>query len=247
MYWFIEVQPGVLGVKRGFVIFGVVFALLGVAQAADLPDVSPDYAPAPAVAYDWTGFYLGLQGGYEWHQDDVEDPIPQFRGTVDLDGVLLGVHAGYDYQFNGGFVVGLVGDIEWADGSGTGVVGGGIALARAEANWQGSLRARLGYAINNILLYGTGGLAFANYDLDYTCCALAFNIGDQFDETLFGYTLGGGAAYAFAPNWTVWSDYRFTDYETADSGIVNCCAGPPNRQEHDIQTHAVRLGLSRRF
>jgi opacity protein-like surface antigen len=74
-----------------------------------------------------------------------------------------------------------------------------------------------------------------------------FGIGDQFEDTVVGFTVGGGAAVAAFSSWEIFADYRFTDYETASSGIANCCAPPPNSQEHDLTTHAVRLGVSRRF
>ena len=232
----------------------VVFGIGGIAAAADIPEEAPLPPPAPE-RFDWTGFYVGIQGGYEWREDDVEDPVPvpPFATSFNFDGAVLGAHAGYDYQFSNPFVLGVVADIEWADGSNTSsAFGPGVDIfAKAEANWLGSLRARLGYAIDKFLIYATGGLAFANYDFDYTCCfpggPPVFNLGDQFDETVFGYTIGGGAAVAFSENWNAWADYRYSEYHTASSGIVNCCAGPPNKQNHDIKTHALRLGLSRKF
>jgi outer membrane immunogenic protein len=115
------------------------------------------------------------------------------------------------------------------------------------SNWQGSLRARVGYAKDEYLIYATGGLAFANYDFDYTCCGLGFGIGDQFDETLLGGTVGGGVARQLHDGWVTWVDYRYTAYEEASSGIVNCCAPAPNSQDHEMDTHAVRVGLSRQL
>ena len=144
-----------------------------------------------------------------------------------------------------------MGDVEWADGSGTGAAGdpaGGLD-GRAEANWQGSARARIGAAFGSIMVYGTGGLAVGNYDLDYSCCFTIpeFNIGDQFNETLLGYTVGGGAAVGAFTSWIVWTDYRFTEYETASGDVFNCCGSPPQRQDHDLTSHAVRFGVSRKF
>jgi len=66
-------------------------------------------------------------------------------------------------------------------------------------------------------------------------------------ETVAGYTIGGGAAFAAFSSREIWADYRFTDYETASGDIANCCAPPPNSQDHDLTTHAVRVGVSRGF
>lgn len=210
----------------------------------------PGFAAAQGVpAYDWSGVYLGVQGGWQWQRDDFEDPVLGINGDIDFDGAILGGHLGVDRQF-GRLVVGLAGDFEWADGSGDSVADNDpTVFARAEANWQGSVRGRIGAAFDRILVYATGGLAFANYDLDYTFPGPppVFGIGDQFDETVAGYTVGGGAAFAAFSSWEIWADYRFTDYETATGDIANCCAPPPNSQDHDLTTHAVRVGVSRRF
>jgi outer membrane immunogenic protein len=114
-------------------------------------------------------------------------------------------------------------------------------------NWQGSVRGRVGAAFDRVLVYGTGGPAFASYDLDYTFPGPVFGIGDQFEDTVLGFTVGGGAAFAAFSAWGIFADYRFTDYETASGDITICCAPPPNGQDHDLTTHAVRLGVSRRF
>lgn len=208
----------------------------------------PGFAAAQTPpSHDWTGVYLGVQGGWQWHQDDFEDPIASFEGDIDFDGAIAGGHIGADRQI-GHLVFGVAGDFEWADGDGDSVADNNASVfARAEANWQGSLRARLGAAFDRVLIYGTGGLAFANYDLDYTFPVQVFGIGDEFDDTVAGFTVGGGAAFAAFSSWDIWADYRFTDFGTASSDITNCCAPPPNSQEHELTAHAVRLGISRRF
>lgn len=221
--------------------------LLGMGATAIAADAVEDVVIVDE-AYNWSGVYVGVQGGYQWYEDDVADPVEGVSGSVDFDGALAGLHAGYDWQ-SGSWVFGVVGDVEWADGDGTsdalGV--GSSVFARAEVNWQASLRARIGYAFDRVLLYATGGLAVADYDFDFTCCGLPFGIGDQFSDTLVGYTVGVGAAYAFTNEWNVWADYRYTDFDTASDSIANCCALPPNSQDHDVSTNAVRIGLSRRF
>jgi outer membrane immunogenic protein len=199
----------------------------------------------PPVAYDWSGAYVGIQGGWQWIRDDVEDPVSIFQTSFDFDAPMAGIHAGMDFQ-SGSWVLGLAGDAEWANGDGESGLFGDMLEARAEVNWQASLRARLGYAFDRTLIYATGGLALAGYDLDYTGRHLPFGP-DEFSDTLLGYTVGVGAAYAFADQWNVWADYRYTEFGTASGDIINCCSNPPNSQDHDISTKGLRIGLSRRF
>jgi outer membrane immunogenic protein len=224
------------------------------ALAADAVVVIPPAAPAPPTspppaAMRWSGFYVGIQGGWQRIIDEVEDPIPSFAGTVTFGGAALGVHAGFDFQ-RGPLVVGVIGDIEWAGGTGIspGFAGGDV-YGLAAANWQGSVRARFGVAGNRVMVYATGGLAFGNFDFDYTCCnpAPVFGQGDQFTDTVWGYTVGGGLAVAASPSLIIWADYRFTNYREATSTITVCCAPPPNSQDHDVRTHTFRVGISRLF
>jgi outer membrane immunogenic protein len=205
-----------------------------------------------APAFEWTGMYVGLQGGWELHHDDnaqLNSAGQEFLGDFDFDGALLGGHIGLDRQL-GPLVLGVVGDLEWADGSGTGGAGdpGFGKDARAAANWQGSARARIGAAFGNVMLYGTGGLAVGHYDFDYSCCFQnsppRFGLGDEFNETLLGYTVGGGVAVGAFSSWVAWTDYRFTEYETATGSADFCCGGT---HQHDMTSHAVRFGLSRKF
>jgi outer membrane immunogenic protein len=164
---------------------------------------------------------------------------------VEFDGGIAGGHIGADRQL-GPLVLGVVGDLEWADGSG--VQAAADVFGKAEANWQGSIRGRVGAAFNRILLYGTGGFAFANYDFDFTFTGapLFGAFGDEFSDIVAGWTAGGGAAVKFGA-WEFWGDYRFSDYGKTSSDITNCCAPPPFAQDHDVSTQAVRVGVSRRF
>jgi outer membrane immunogenic protein len=216
------------------------------AVAADI-----ELAPEEVSVLDWTGLYIGIQGGWKHHEDEVQDPIPPYSTDFDFDGGVFGGHAGYDHQF-GSLVLGIVGDFEWAGGDGESD-GFGVAddiFAKAEANWEASIRARFGFAFDSFLIYGTAGWAFANYDFDYTCCfpgGPPTYLGDDFDETIDGFTIGAGAAWAMSPAWVIWADYRFTDYDEASSDITNCCSPPPNRQDHDVETQSVRVGISYYF
>ena len=126
------------------------------AQAADLAQPAP--APAPVADYaapsvlTWTGFYLGAHAGYGWGDADTNASDP------DLDGFLGGAQAGYNYQFDNNIVIGVEGDWSWSGVDGS---SGGVS---SDVDWVSSLRGRLGYAFDRYLVYGTGGVAFANVE-----------------------------------------------------------------------------------
>lgn len=187
------------------------------AIAADA--IVPYEEPAPVYGvYDWTGFYLGIQGGYVWTK------ASQPGGSDTFDGPTLGVHAGYNFQ-NGNWVFGVEGDVgyTWNERS--------FGADDVGTDWQGSLRGRVGYAIDRTLIYGTGGLAFTNVYVD--------NPGGSLDDTLFGWTLGAGIEHAFTDNWSARIEYRYSDFgEFTPNGV---------RTGIDFTEHALRIGVSFKF
>ncbi|SFZ80603.1 outer membrane immunogenic protein [Devosia enhydra] len=201
------------------------------AYAADLSMVSPIY-PAPVSTFDWTGPYIGLHAGYGWG-DETDDQsglfpsAPSFPGfpggpfpgadAFDMSGFVGGIHAGYTHQLPSGIVLGFEGDLDYADISGgaQGIYREGFSLRTLglTSHWQGSLRARTGYAIDNALLYGTAGVAFA----DGTLTNSGFNESDPIPSssetrTHVGWTVGLGAEYAFTQNWIGRAEVRYTEF-----------------------------------
>jgi len=161
-------------------------ALLGLATgavAADLP--SRRAAPAPVVAavpvFTWTGFYVGVNAGYGWSDDDFD--AVDLADDDDDGGFVGGAQVGYNYQI-GSFVVGLEGDIQYADFGADGafdIDGDGDADGEFDSSdWFGTVRARAGVAFDRALIYATGGFAFA--------------------DDANGWVVGGGVEYAFTNN-----------------------------------------------
>jgi outer membrane immunogenic protein len=243
-------------------------AFLGLAtgaMAADLP--SRTMAPmAPMISavpvFTWTGFYIGAQVGYAWGDDEDEFPanavvvgpnntfVP-FEGGFggDNDSFLAGVHAGYNYQF-GSIVVGIEGDIEGLFGDDddddfSGVVFNGTtglpatyAFNSNTLDWQGSIRARVGFAFDRAMIYATGGFAFGGISGGVASPGL-FNDGD---DTITGWTLGAGVEYAFTNNLTTRVEYRYTSFEGNDSVFDGVTFGGD-----ELDFHAIRVGLSYKF
>lgn len=244
-------------------------ALCASASAADLPRraVAP-VAPIVAVpVFTWTGFYVGVQAGYAFGQDKTTlfvGGVPLNLGAIgvdtsyDTDGFVGGVHAGYNVQF-GAFVAGVEGDLEYANVKGSRTLADALlapgysATASTEIGFQGSLRARLGFALDRAMIYATGGLAFANVEHNYGVTLPAGNVfgvpagsySERADETRWGYTLGAGVEYAFTSNLTARIEYRYTNLDSYNNVSTFLSPGDHARQEPDF--HAVRAGVSYKF
>ncbi len=219
-------------------------AMGGHALAADAAVMeSPPEAIVPV--FSWTGGYIGGQVGYLWGDGDATADFgapPPGTADVSPDGWLGGVYIGYNYQMPNNLVLGIDGDFAWtgADDSST-VVAGGVAVGRldTELEWEGAIRARLGYAVDRFLPYIAGGVAFGRLHGE------AFDTGGVFQgeasETNTGWTLGVGLEYAFTDNLVGRAEYRYTDFGDFDT-TVN---GTPISA--DLTTNDVRLGLAWKF
>ena len=175
------------------------------ATAADLggyrpAEVEPVDTSPPVRLFTWRGFYVGVNGGYAWGSGDstvISDGVNRATlDAIDPSGFLGGGQVGYNAQF-GNFVIGAEADIQggWVDGSSTGVAGvfGPVATS-SDLNWLSTVRGRVGFAADRMLIYATGGVAWA--DMDFTAG------GASGSETLTGYALGGGVEWALGNNWT---------------------------------------------
>ncbi|MGE4249936.1 MAG: outer membrane protein [Parvibaculaceae bacterium] len=235
--------------KKFFLAGAASIALTGAAQAADI--IEP-------TAYDWTGPYVGLQGGYAWGENDVEvdgEPTPALAvvlfppedGEIDIDGWMGGLHLGYLWQHDS-FVFGVEGDGEFADIDGREDVvefddGPTIGEIEQEIDWLASLRLRAGFAWDRALFYATGGLAVGGVEL-----SADFDQGDSEskDKTEWGWTVGGGVEYAFSDALSGRVEYRYTDLGKTKVSDVDTGFGAFDF-EADNTFHAVRAGLSWHF
>jgi outer membrane immunogenic protein len=199
------------------------------ANAADLRRPPPQYPvkAQPVRLFDWTGFYVGVNAGYGWGTSryDFGTELDRFK----VNGGLVGGTVGYNYQI-GSMVLGIEGDMDWQDVKGDGACVGGIC--QTKSRWLATARGRVGYAIDRLMPYVTGGVAFA--DLQTTVPGAALQ-----SDTRTGWTVGGGAEYAFAPNWTLKAEYLFVDL-----GKFTCVACGANVKFNE---NIVRAGLNYKF
>jgi outer membrane immunogenic protein len=225
---------GLKKMMKKILLASVAFAALGMvpAGAADLAARTYTKAPALAPLPTWAGFYIGGMGGYA--SDDSSNNA--------IKGGFAGGTVGYNWQ-QGNIVYGLEADAAWADisASATGfatVPGFGVVAATAtdKIDSTGSVRGRLGYVFNTVLLYGTAGYAWADNKVSLSA------LGATVSETKFlsGWTAGAGVEVMFAPKWSVKAEYL---YKSLDGGNYFNGALPVG----DINIHSVQVGVNYHF
>ena len=204
------------------------------ALAADIPRPAPSYK-APVVAapvFTWTGFYLGINGGYGWGKSDWDG----FAGNADPKGGLVGGTIGYNWQ-TGPWVWGLEGDIDWSDIKGDFANGLCPLGCETRNSWLATVRGRLGYAFDRIMPYVTGGLAVG--DIQHSFGGFASE-----RETRAGFAVGAGLEGAVTNNVTAKIEYLFVDLGDTDCGVLVCGGLPTNV---DFHAHVVRGGVNYKF
>ena len=220
------------------------------ALAADLPSrkVAP-VAPVVAPAFTWTGFYVGadIGGAFGYAKDSVWNAgVNQFARSFNSSGVVGGIHAGYNYQM-GAVVLGGEADL-WYNGISSRAVGTNAAgtvngTLKNELGWQGTIRARAGYAIDRALLFVTAGVAIAAPETSLTATTGLLGATASSSATRAGFTVGGGAEYAFTNNWIGKVEYRYADYGTKTiAGSV-----PTIAVKNSAQVNTITAGVSYKF
>ena len=220
------------------------------AMAADLPSrkVAPAYI-APAPIFTWSGFYLGVQAGVLWDQIQgannganawwASTLFPNAANTLwygynngpsTKTGFAGGGHVGYNFQ-TGPAVFGVEGDLEGASVWGSGL--------------RASIRGRLGFAIDRVLFYGTGGLAFMTRSGSNSYGAFGYNLGGNTSSSRTGWTVGAGVEYAFTQNWSAGLEYRYTQFSgnNGNTGYFGYNYGGNTK----INENALRARLSYHF
>jgi len=214
---------------KNILLASVAILALGTASAS-AADIArrpmPMKAPAYAPIYNWTGAYIGINGGGGWGRSDYSAPFP--TGSFNTSGGLVGGTLGYNWQM-GQLVFGVEGDIDWSNIRGSTPCAGTTCETRND--WLGTARGRLGYAFGRFLPYVTGGAAFGNVKTNIA------GIGSASD-TKAGWTLGGGLEYGLAGPWSIKAEYLYVDLGH-DSVVLGSNA--------NFHANVVRAGLNYRF
>jgi outer membrane immunogenic protein len=204
------------------------------AQAADIP--RPVYKGVRSIVayYNWTGFYVGINGGYGWGDSDWT--VPAVSNSP--KGALIGGTVGFNYQI-GSFVWGLEGDYDWADIKDSTACG--AFSCETKNSWLATARGRVGYAFDRWLPYFTGGAAFGKVEANSTNPAAP-----GASDTRTGWTVGGGLEYAFLGNWSAKIEYLYVDLGSFDCNAA-CSGAAAVGSTVDFKTNIIRAGLNYKF
>jgi len=191
------------------------------ALAADLAARPYTKAPPPMMAaiYDWSGFYIGVNGGGGWSKNTWDVVGGGREGSHDASGGTIGGQVGYRWQM-GQLVFGVEAQGNWADISGDNVSALFATRNRTKIDALGLFTGQVGYAWNNVLLYAKGGAAVTDDKYTITNAAGAFLASTS--NTRWGGVVGAGLEYGFAPNWSlgVEYDHLFMDRQTISFGAL---------------------------
>jgi outer membrane immunogenic protein len=213
-------------------------ALSAASQSASAADMGVRARPAPVPAmvqqFNWTGFYLGVHGGYG--SGSTDNNIVGLN-SPDPTGWFAGGQLGYNWQAPGSpWVFGVEVDSAWANIEDTATTVGAIRL-KSDVDYFGTARGRVGYAWDRTLLYATGGLAWADNNVHVSLAPFGTASDSQ---THIGYAVGGGLEYAFAPQWSAKVEYLYLGL--GDQTYF----GAPGLNV-DLDVHTVKVGLNYRW
>ena len=218
------------------------FSIATVANAADFQ--SSQALRSDTSSWSWSGAYIGthlsnavLANDWKGADGALAEVVP-FAGQFTGGGIAFGLQAGFNYQFANNVVLGLEADLQFADiGSNNLLIGGpvGGAFASQSLDTYGTIRARMGYAMDRFLPYITGGAAWAN--TSYTG-----PFGWTADSTHWGWTIGGGLEYAVTNNWTVKGEYQYLSFDGDSHTYLN---GDTVKTKYDMSV--LKAGVNYKF
>jgi len=229
---------------KKFLLTTVATAILGSAlpaQAADLSrpyyNKTPVYAPP---AYSWTGFYVGAHLGGVFSSDNNFTGLA--TGNNSNGRFLGGLQVGYDWQFNPNWVVGVEGQYSWLSGNVGAVFPGGFVYTNNQRG-LGSITGRVGYTWGPGMIYVKGGYAYSDNNENVTLGSVPVGFIITGDHTN-GYTVGAGAEYMFAPNWSAKAEYQYYNFGTARFAAPAALIPTGNFTTDD---HTLKAGVNYHF
>ena len=215
--------------KRLLLAGAAVMALSSASFAADL-----GYAPEPVPVDIWSGFFVGIQGGYAFKDVDItvdDGTPPAAEGSFDDDHFVGGIYYGRNWQLDNSFVIGIDSSISYLGLDEEDDLTG----ASIEANVLGLSRLKLGFAMNNTMLFVAGGLSTSWIEV-------SDGLEDD-DSFAFGWNVGAGVEHKFDENWSARIEYAYFAIEEDDLYLSDADLDV----ETEIDGHIVRAGVAYHF
>ena len=233
--------------KLGMLALGSLLAAPAI--AADMPVKAPVLRAAPAVAYNWTGCFIGGNVGGVWVKSDFTaappDPV-QPLGSHDASSVIGGVQGGCDYQV-GRWVFGIQGDYDWTSAKGEHPsFAAPNFLIRSRAKSLASVTGRIGYTWDRFLGYVRGGGAWERNEFD-TIFIPTSVLFDSARGTFSGWTVGVGGEYAFTNYISGFAEYDYYDFGTRRVSFFTPAGAPTFNADVKERKHVFKVGLNARW
>jgi outer membrane immunogenic protein len=183
------------------------------AQAADIAAKAYTKAPPPVTVMNWTGFFIGIEGGYGWGRDTIAFPfLGTTTGQFSTNGGVAGGAIGYNWQPVGSsWLFGIEGNFDWANIKGSATCPGLIFTCKANIDQIYSGAGRIGYTWNSMMIYGKGGFAWTKDHYGSTVNATGA-VFDSASGGQSGYILGAGVEYMFARSWSAKLEYDYYNF-----------------------------------
>jgi outer membrane immunogenic protein len=191
-------------------------------------------APPPSRATS-SGFYVGVNGGYNWGRATLSG-FPFLENSFDARSGMAGITFGYNAQ-SGSVVYGFETDLDAAWMSATNWGLPPCFACEVQLRYFGTLRGRVGYAVGKALPYFTAGLAYGGLKTSNLL------LGTSEKDAKFGWTVGGGVEYAIAGAWSMKFEYLYFELEKMDCGVLTCGANA----EVEFKGNLLRTGFNYRF
>jgi outer membrane immunogenic protein len=217
------------------------------ATAADLPapvakaPVAP-VAYAPEAIYSWTGFYIGGNAGAGFARSTWSDPFTGANNSFESGaGFLGGGQIGANYQLNM-LVLGVEGDFDW-----TGLKAGSIdsigQTINTKTNFTSTITGRVGAAFDRLLVYGKGGVAFAQDNSGFTDFA-----GNSASTTLLrtGWIAGAGLEYGITKNLSAKIEYDYLSFGSQPLNFTTATT-PLYTSNASLNVQEIKAGINFRF
>jgi outer membrane immunogenic protein len=211
------------------------------ASAADL--AARPYTKAPpmmAAIYDWSGFYIGINGGGATSRNSWDLVGGGAEGHHDSTGGTVGGQIGYRWQ-TGPVVFGVEAQGNWADFKGDNV---SLQFApdrnRTKIDAFGLFTGQIGYAWNNVLLYAKGGAAVTDTKYEIISGVGLGTLASKTD-TRWGAVVGAGLEYGFAPNWSLGFEYDHLFMDRQNVTFVGPLVGQTDSIKQDVDLFTARL------
>ncbi len=233
------------------------------AAAADVMDRATLIKALMPRSFSWTGAYAGANAGYGGGDVSSDSllfstnsltTLSTFEGRgATSSGFVAGGQGGFNYQLPNRFVLGAEADLQWSgiaarDQQQVLSPPGGVRASSATLDYFGTVRARLGYAMDRFMPYLTGGIAYGQAGFGHTALGLSGGFSASSSSALrWGWAAGAGAEAALTDHWTMRAEYLYVDLGSLEEARFDPAADLVALTAADLRFQTLRAGVNYKF